>query len=139
MRLAGTEGLRGRNALPDSKLVERIFSLDGGVRYAAVFSVAGRKMAGGMREGLPSLEPVAKARQVDEKTVRYFSYLVSMKEYLGDARYILLKFERTDVVVVPLVRKVVMVGTAPGVLSHLLDRILAVLEEAKARKLGRSG
>jgi len=105
------------------------------VRFAALFDWQGRKIAGGMKRGVKSLDPPKKASQIDRATARYPILLASNKKYFGDFEFMYAKMKRLNAIVVQAgPGKMLVITTNPSVGYALVPGIARVIRDAQSLK-----
>lgn len=104
-------------------LVSEIFSVSEKIRYVEIFDEHAKGVAGGMRQGVISLDPPRIAESVDTETARYALLLISQKHYYGDLSYMLVEMEKLDVLVLPLKDGALVLTTEPGFANRLLPMV----------------
>jgi hypothetical protein len=77
-------------------LVERILGAHKDVRFAALFDARGEKLAGGMKDGTPSLDPPKKSAQVDRATAVYPAMLAANERYFGKFGFLFAEMEKCN-------------------------------------------
>jgi hypothetical protein len=81
-------------------LVDRVLGLHQNVRFAALFDWKGKKLAGGMKGTVPSLDPPKKASQVDRATALYPVLLASNQRYNGRFEFMFAQMEKVNAIAV---------------------------------------
>ncbi|MDW8360562.1 MAG: hypothetical protein RMK31_08295, partial [Candidatus Caldarchaeum sp.] len=105
------------------KIVDDIFALSPAVRYAEFFDGRCRRLAGGMRPGVKSLEPAKTAAKIDVETAKYATLLQKQKKYYGNFSHMFVETEKVNVLVVPYRTGVLVLTTNPPTGLELLPEV----------------
>jgi hypothetical protein len=84
-----------------AKTLEDIFELDRGTRFVAFYQDQ-YMLAGGMRKGTQSLDPDDEAHDIDLKLAKTGEIARSWQRWFGDLEAMVLKYERLNLLFVPL-------------------------------------
>jgi hypothetical protein len=95
------------------KMCIQIFKFDRRVRYAAVLDHTGRIIAGGMKKGIPSLEPVSEDLRLIANITIQLSTDKSWDQYFGKIQYTFIKREKVNILTFNLGDKLVFVSAEP--------------------------
>jgi hypothetical protein len=86
----------------DTKLVKEVLSLNRAIRYCGIIDKDGKVIAGGMREGVDSLEPSS----LDPKLITQLAILLGADKgwdaYLGKTDYILIHKSKVNLALFPI-------------------------------------
>ena len=115
---------------PDTKLVEEVFSLNRAIRYCGIIDKEGKAIAGGMREGVDSLEPSS----LDPKLITQLAILLGADKawdaYLGKTDYILIHKGKVNLVLFPIAGfRGVLVSTEPSFSADKMDGIRKIIAQ----------
>jgi hypothetical protein len=108
------------------KTIDEIFELDGGIRFVAVYQDQ-YLLAGGMRTGTPPYDPDDEAHEIDLQLGRIAEIAGSWQRWFGNLGALVLRYERLDLLFLPLSEGRFMVlstepGTNPLVIADRLRR-----------------
>lgn len=95
------------------KVCTEIFKFDRRVRFAAVLDRTGRQIAGGMKKGIPSLEPVSEDLRLIANISIQLSTDRTWDQYFGKIQYTFIKREKVNILTFHLGDKLVYVSTEP--------------------------
>lgn len=112
----------------DEGLVEKVFGLDGSIRFCGVIK-DGKVIAGGMKKGLKSLEPASQ----DYKLMTQISILIGADKgwdtYMGKTDYFLIRKSKVNLAVFPIPNlKGVFVSSESAISTSKLDRIRKAID-----------
>ena len=111
-------------------VIDKVMTIHEAVRYAALFDWKGRKVAGGMKRKVKSLDPPKKAAGVDRATAQYAILLASNSQFFGDFEFMYAQMKRVNVIVLQAGPKMMLcVTTNPPSGYDLIPRIEGVLRE----------
>jgi hypothetical protein len=105
-----------------------VFNLDRRIRYCAVLDEMGRTVSGGMRPGLPSLEPDDEAQKVDLQVAVIRGMTEAGRGYLGGTDYVIIHREKLMLVAIPINRRTVLISAQP---DFPIERVKELIEVAK--------
>ena len=109
-------------------LIDRVLSIHEAVRFAAIFDWNGRKVAGGMKKKVESLDPPKKAAKVDRATAEYAILLASNSQFNGDFEFMYAQMGRVNVIVLQAGPKMMLcVTTDPPTGYDLIPKIEGIL------------
>ncbi len=83
---------------PLDKLCAQIFKYDRRIRYASVLDDTGRIVAGGMRKGISSLEPLSEDLRLMANLTIQIGTDKTWDRYFGNIQYTFLKREKVNMV-----------------------------------------
>ena len=95
------------------KVCMEIYKFDRRVRYAAILDRTGRQIAGGMKRGIPSLEPVSEDLRLIANITIQLSTDRTWDQYFGKVQYTFIKREKVNMLTFHLGDKIVFVSTEP--------------------------
>ncbi len=95
------------------KICTEMFKFDRRVRFAAVLDQSGRQIAGGMRKGIPSLEPQSEDLRLIANITIQLSTDKTWDQYFGRIQYTFLKREKVNILTFHLGSKLMLVSTEP--------------------------
>ena len=95
------------------KIITEIFKFDRRVRSAQILDQTGRQVAGGMRKGIPSLEPQSEDIIIIECFTIEINNDRTWDRYFGKNQFTFNKRERLNILTFYLGEKLVLVSTEP--------------------------
>lgn len=95
------------------KICTEMFKFDRRVRFAAILDASGRTIAGGMRRGIPSLEPQSEDLRLIANITIQLSTDKTWDKYFGKTQLTFIKREKVNVLTFPISNKLVLVSTEP--------------------------
>jgi hypothetical protein len=95
------------------KICTEIFKFDRRIRSAAVLDEAGRQIAGGMKKGIPSLEPQHEDLRLMANITIQLSTDKTWDGYFGKIQFTFIKRERLNIMTFGLGSKMILVSTEP--------------------------
>jgi len=95
------------------KICLEIFKFDRRVRYAAVLDESGRTISGGMRKGIPSLEPQSEDLRLIANITIQLSTDKTWDRYFGITQYTFIKREKVNILTFYVGSKMFLVSTEP--------------------------
>ena len=95
------------------KICTEMFKFDRRVRFAAVLDHSGRQIAGGMKKGIPSLEPVSEDLRLMANITIQLSTDKTWDQYFGKIQFTYIKREKVNMLTFPMGTKLVLVSTEP--------------------------
>jgi len=95
------------------KICTEIFKFDRRVRSAIILDQTGRHVAGGMRKGIPSLEPQSEDIRLIAGITIQISNDLTWDRYFGKNQFTFQKRERISIITFYLGEKLVLVGAEP--------------------------
>jgi hypothetical protein len=95
------------------KICTEMFKFDRRVRFAAILDHSGRQIAGGMRKGIPSLEPVSEDLRLIANMTIQLSTDKTWDQYFGRTQFTFIKREKVNVLTFHMGDKLIMVSTEP--------------------------
>ncbi len=95
------------------KICTEIFKFDRRVRSAIILDKNGRHIAGGMKKGIPSLEPQSEDIRLIAGVTIQISTDATWDRFFGRNQYTFQKRERINIITFYLGDKLVLVGTEP--------------------------
>ena len=112
-------------------LIDKVMSIHEDVRFAALFDWKVRKVAGGMKGRVESLDPPRKAARVDRATAEYAVLLASNSQFYGDFEFMYAQMKRVNVIVLQAgPERMLCVTTNPPTGYDLIPKIEDVLRSA---------
>ena len=95
------------------KIIQEIFKFDRRIRSAQILDQTGRQMAGGMRKGIPSLEPQSEDIRLIAGITIQINNVRTWVRYFGKNQYTFNKRERLNIMTFYLGDKLVLVSAEP--------------------------
>ncbi len=95
------------------KICNEMFKFDRRVRYACVLDETGRTIAGGMRRGIPSLEPQSEDLRLIANVTIQLSTDKTWDKYFGRTQYTFIKREKVSILTFLMGSKVFLVSCEP--------------------------
>jgi hypothetical protein len=95
------------------KIIQEIFKFDRRVRSAQILDQTGRQMAGGMRKGIPSLEPQSEDIRLIAGITIQINNDRTWDRYFGKNQFTFNKRERLNIMTFYLGNKLVLVSAEP--------------------------
>jgi hypothetical protein len=95
------------------KIITEMFKFDRRVRSAAIMDPDGRQIAGGMRKGIPSLEPQSEDLRLIAGITIQLNTDKTWDRYFGKNQYTFMKRERVNIMTFYLGSKLILVSTEP--------------------------
>jgi Family of unknown function (DUF6659) len=95
------------------KICTEIFKFDRRVRSAIILDETGRQIAGGMKKGIPSLEPQSEDIRLMANITIQLSHEKTWDKYFGKSQFTFVKRERLNIMTFYLGSKLVLVSTEP--------------------------
>ncbi len=95
------------------KICNEIFKFDRHVRSAAIMDESGRQIAGGMRRGIPSLEPQSQDLRLIANITIQLSTDKTWDKYFGRSQFTFIKREKVNILTFSIGSKVLLVSTEP--------------------------
>jgi len=95
------------------KIITEVFKFDRRVRSAAILDQEGRQIAGGMRKGIPSLEPQSEDLRLIAGLTIQLNTEKTWDRYFGKNQYTFIKRERVNIMTFYLGSKLVLVSAEP--------------------------
>ena len=95
------------------KIITEIFKFDRRVRSAQILDQSGRQVAGGMRKGIPSLEPQSEDIRLIAGITIQINTDRTWDRYFGKSQYTFNKRERLNIMTFYLGDKLVLVSAEP--------------------------
>lgn len=95
------------------KICTEMFKFDRRVRYACVLDESGRTIAGGMRRGIPSLEPRSEDLRLIANITIQLSTDKTWDKYFGRTQYTFIKREKVSVLTFLMGTKLFLVSCEP--------------------------
>ena len=95
------------------KICTEMFKFDRRVRSAAILDQEGRQIAGGMKKGIPSLEPLSEDLRLIANITIQLNTDKTWDRYFGKNQYTFIKRERVNIMTFYLGNKLVLVSTEP--------------------------
>jgi hypothetical protein len=99
--------------VPYEKVCNEMYKFDRRVRYAAILDEKGRQIAGGMRKGIPSLEPQSEDLRLIANITIQLSTDKTWDRYFGLSQFTFIKRERVSILTFTIGNKLLMVSTEP--------------------------
>jgi hypothetical protein len=95
------------------KICNEIFKYDRRVRSAKILDATGRQIAGGMRKGIPSLEPQSEDLRLIANITIQLNTDKTWDKYFGRNQFTFIKRERLNIMTFYLGSKLVLVSSEP--------------------------
>jgi len=95
------------------KICNEAFKFDRRVRFAAILDESGRTVGGGMRKGIPSLEPQSEDLRLIANITIQLSTDKTWDKYFGRTQFTFIKREKVSILTFPLGNKLMLVSTEP--------------------------
>ncbi len=95
------------------KVSSDIFKFDRRVRYAAVLDERGRLITGGMRRGVPSLEPQSEDLRLIANVTIQLSTDKTWDSYFGKTQFTFMKREKVNILTFNVGDKLLLISTEP--------------------------
>ena len=95
------------------KICTEMFKFDRRVRFAGILDSAGRIIAGGMKKGIPSLEPSSEDLRLIANITIQLSQDKSWDKYFGKVQFTYIKREKVNVMTFYLGQKLALVSSEP--------------------------
>jgi hypothetical protein len=95
------------------KICTEMFKFDRRVRFAAVLDHSGRQIAGGMRKGIPSLEPMSEDLRLIANITIQLSTDRTWDQYFGRVQFTFIKREKVNVLTFHMGDKLMLVSSEP--------------------------
>jgi len=112
-------------------LCDGIFAADSRVRYTVVLDETGRIVAGGMRPGVKSIEPLEHERRVDFQVTILAGVIKTSSKVFGPASFVFFKHEKINLIVFPIANKQLDVSTQPDFPLEDVPKILTIVDRWK--------
>jgi hypothetical protein len=115
---------------PLDKLCYWIFKFDRRVRYAGVLDDTGRVIAGGMRKGISSLEPVSEDLRLMANLTIQIGTDKTWDQYFGKIQYTLVKREKVTMLIFGIGKDLLLITTQPDFdldqIAQLRDTVITI-------------
>jgi len=95
------------------KICSEMYKFDRRIRYAVILDETGRQIAGGMRRGIPSLEPQSEDLRLIANITIQLSTDKTWDRYFGRSQYTFIKREKVSILTFTIGNKLLMVSTEP--------------------------
>ncbi len=95
------------------KICTEMYKFDRRVRYAAILDETGRQIAGGMRRGIPSLEPQSEDLRLIANITIQLNTDKTWDKYFGRSQYTFIKREKVNILTFSIGNKLLLVSTEP--------------------------
>ena len=95
------------------KVCTEMYKFDRRVRYAAILDETGRQIAGGMRKGIPSLEPQSEDLRLIANITIQLSTDKTWDRFWGRSQYTFMKREKVNILTFSIGNKLLLVSTEP--------------------------
>jgi len=95
------------------KICTEMFKFDRRVRFAGVLDHSGRQIAGGMRKGIPSLEPMSEDLRLMANITIQLSTDKTWDQYFGRVQFTFIKREKVNILTFHIGEKLMLVSTEP--------------------------
>jgi len=95
------------------KICTEMYKFDRRVRYAAILDETGRQIAGGMRKGIPSLEPQSEDLRLIATITIQLSTDKTWDRFFGRGQYTFIKREKVNILTFSIGNKLLLVSTEP--------------------------
>ena len=115
---------------PLDKLCLQTFKFDRRIRYASVLDDTGRIIAGGMRKGISSLEPVSEDLRLMANLTIQIGTDKTWDRYFGTIQYTFVKREKVNMLIFGVGTNLMLITTQPEVdleqLAQLRDTVITI-------------
>ena len=95
------------------KICTEMFKFDRRVRSASILDESGKTIAGGMKRGIPSLEPQSEDLRLIANVTIQLSTDKTWDKYFGKTQFTYIKREKVNMMTFNLGNKLVMISTEP--------------------------
>jgi hypothetical protein len=95
------------------KICNQVFKSDRKIRYVGILSETGRLIAGGMRKGVSSLEPMSEDLRLMANLTIQLSTDKTWDRYFGNTQFTFIKREKVSIIVFHIGDKVFLISTEP--------------------------
>lgn len=95
------------------KICNEAFKFDRRVRFASILDESGRTIAGGMRKGIPSLEPQSEDLRLIANITIQLSTDKTWDKYFGKTQFTFIKREKLSMITFPLGKMLMLVSSEP--------------------------
>jgi len=95
------------------KVCNQVFKSDRRVRYVGVLDETGRLIAGGMRKGVPSLEPMSEDLRLMANLTIQLSTDKTWDQYFGAVQFTFIRREKVNLLVFPIGDKLFLISAEP--------------------------
>jgi len=95
------------------KVCMEMYKFDRRVRYSAILDETGRQIAGGMRRGIPSLEPQSEDLRLIANITIQLSTDKTWDRFFGRSQYTFIKREKVNILTFSIGNKLLLVSTEP--------------------------
>jgi len=95
------------------KISNDVFKFDRRVRYAAILDESGRLISGGMRRGVPSLEPQSEDLRLIAAVTIQLSTDKTWDRYFGKTQFTFIKREKVNILTFNMGNKLLLISTEP--------------------------
>ncbi len=95
------------------KICTEMYKFDRRVRYAAILDESGRQIAGGMRKGIPSLEPQSEDLRLIANLTIQLSTDKTWDKYFGRSQFTFIKREKVNILTFAIADKLLLVSAEP--------------------------
>jgi len=112
-------------------LCDQMFAADSRVRYAVVLDEACSIVAGGMRPGVTSIEPLEHERRVDFQVTVLTGIVKSWSEVYGPTSFVFFKNEKINIIIFPIGNKQLDISTQPDFPVEDVGKMLRIVERWK--------
>jgi hypothetical protein len=110
---ADTPGGVGMLQVQWDKICTEIFKFDRRVRSAIILDLNGRQIAGGMKKGIPSLEPQSEDLRLIANVTIQLNTDKTWDRYFGKNQFTFIKREKLNIMTFYLGSKLVLMSTEP--------------------------
>lgn len=114
-----------------SELCEKVLAIDPAIRYASVLTRDGRKVAGGMRAEVKSMEPREVGEEMDFQTAHYHSAFERWERYFGTLNFTHVRYQNLLVFFFPLGAYILNVTTQPNLEFDKVREITSLASTAR--------
>jgi hypothetical protein len=121
---------QGTRSMEPQTVIDEVLNIHEAVRFAALFDWKGRKVAGGMKSEVRSLDPPKKAARVDRATAQYTILLASNRQFFGEFEFMYAQMKRVNAIVLQAGPEMMLcVTTNPPIGYDLIPKIEGLLRE----------
>jgi hypothetical protein len=112
------------------ELIQKIFSLDKGIRYVAILNQRGEHLEGGLKPGLKSLNPEQEEQRLFLQTAVSRGMSESWRNYFDEFKFSIVAHKRVTVFQFPFGTNVLLVTAEPRVAITIAEDICKAMKRA---------
>lgn len=110
-------------------LIQKVFALDPKIRYCAIVDQRGGRLEGGMRPGIPSINPEDENHKLFLQTTVARGMSDSWTKYFDRFRFSIVAHDKLKVFQFPYGHNILLVTAEPDISLKVVDIMLKLLEE----------